>query len=70
MEYAYGLLSQSAEEVGSNPIQFRFESEVTHQYVQIAQMVERWVEVPCVIGSSPILNTILKPHTAILKKYG
>ena len=28
----YGLLSQSVEEVGSNPIKFRFESEVTHQY--------------------------------------
>ena len=28
----YGLLSQQAEEVGSNPIKFQFESEVTHQY--------------------------------------
>ena len=34
----YGLLSQSVEEVGSNPIKFRFESEVTHHiYRQMAQ---------------------------------
>lgn len=31
----YGLLSQSVEEIGSNPIKFRFESEVTHQYIHL-----------------------------------
>ena len=31
----YGLLSQSVEKVGSNPIKFRFESEVTHQYIHL-----------------------------------
>ena len=35
----YGLLSQSVEEIGSNPIKFQFESEVTHQYAALVHSV-------------------------------
>lgn len=35
-------------------------------YAEIAPMVERWTENPCVVGSSPTFSTISKKRNPIL----